>query len=167
MPSKKFFVDTNILIDFLNSDFTILKAVNEFVGQVCVPDRLLVREVPQLSFKDCEQVGMEIITPTDKISKIAGKEIGQLSYIDRLVLYMSKDLKTDVVSNDSGLASVCEYHGVKVIRGFRLLIELAEASDYSIDSLIQIAEKIHETNPLYINRRIVNQFINIVSKIRN
>ena len=167
MSDRKLIVDANVLIDFLNSDFTILKEVNKFVGQVYVIDRLLVNEIPVLSFKDCQNVDLEIISPTEDIAKVAEVRIGQLSYIDRLILHMANDLKFDVITNDSELEKVCKNLGVKVIRELRLLIELAEISNYSVDKLIQIVERIHETNHLHINRRLVTQFINIVSKIRN
>ena len=119
MLIPKLIVDANVLIDYFNSDFSILKEVNRYVGQILVPDRLLVYEVPGINLQDCQQVGIKIITPKKNISKIAEKRIGQLSFIDRLIFHLAKDSKFDVITNDSDLQKICKSHNIKVKRGLR------------------------------------------------
>ena len=75
MPRPKLIVDANVLIDYFNSDFTILREVNRYVGQIHVPDRLLINELPSINLQDCQQVGIKIITPKKNISKIAEKKL--------------------------------------------------------------------------------------------
>ena len=92
-----------MLINYFNSDFTILRELNRYAGLILVPDRLLVNELPSINLQNCQQVGIEIITLKKNISKNAEKKIGQLSSIDHLIFHLAKDSKFDVVANDSNL----------------------------------------------------------------
>ena len=75
MLRPKLIVDANVLIDFFNSDFSILKEVNRYVGQILVPDRLLVNELPGINLQDCQQVGIKIITPKKIYQKSLKKKL--------------------------------------------------------------------------------------------
>ncbi len=56
--TKKFLIDADVLIDFQNSDFSVLREVSQFVGNI-YSLREIREEVGGLTFEDNYQVGLK------------------------------------------------------------------------------------------------------------
>ena len=163
ITSRKFLIDADVLIDFQNSDFSVLREVNQFVGKICSL-REILEEVEGLKLEDCNQVNLEIIKPKEYVADKAKIKRGRLSENDRLNLYTALDSDFVLVTNDSDLQRACKESNVKTIRGLRLLINLIENSKIPAQDIIEIAEKIHKSNSIHISREIFNAFSDEVKK---
>lgn len=64
------------------------------------------------------------------------------------------------VTNDTNLQRLCKQHGVQTRYGLRLLIDLADISEISSSTALDIALKIQTTNPLHINDKVMTRFRN-------
>ena len=157
--------DADVLIDFQNSDFTILSEVSKYIGDIYTTSRV-VKEVDGLDLELCQQVGLEVIIPERRIVKLADRKIGQLSKSDRISLLTAVDLGLNLVTNDSDFRKACKKRSVRTIRGLRLLLNLVEKSDYPIKNIKEIVEMIQESNYIHISSEIVDEFYKELEKIR-
>ena len=155
--TKRFLIDADVLIDFQNSNFSVLQAVNQFIGNI-YSLREIREEVIGLTFEDCHQVGLNIIKPKEHVKVQAKITRGKLSENDRLNLYTAIDSDFVLVTNDSDLLRACKENKVKALRGLRLLIILFKKSNIPVQDIIQIAEEIHKSNPIHISKEIFDSF---------
>ena len=58
-------IDANVLIDYTHAARSILKLYAQHLGDVFVPEAIL-DEVDELSREDCEALGIQVVTATDK-----------------------------------------------------------------------------------------------------
>ena len=56
-------VDANVLIDYLEGDFSVFGAVTGHLGTVFVPT-VVLDEVPRLDERTCTRMGIEVVEPT-------------------------------------------------------------------------------------------------------
>ena len=162
---EKLLLDANVLIDFFNSDFSILSDIRRHIAEIFVLSDILEFELPDISISDCHEVGLAIIDPKDHVSKESETELGQLSPEDRLNLFTAVDSGYSLVTNDVKLRKACEQRNIKIIWGLQLLLMLVEKSEYSIDDARVIGENMCDSND-YISEEIVNDFISKIEKIR-
>ena len=77
--------DADVLIDYRESDLTILKLVAEHVGRVAVIPAVL-DEVRGITTKDCRRLGIEVVeVETEQMLRAAEVE-ASVSFTDRLCL---------------------------------------------------------------------------------
>ena len=158
-------LDANVLIDFQDSDFSVLRDVKENVAEIFVLRYIFEKEIPDLTEQICNKVGLVIIQPKKSVIEESEIKIGQLSTGDRLNLFTALDSEFSLVTNDKKLRKVCEERNGKVIWGLQLLVILVENSEYSIDDAISIGKKIGENNAR-ITDKDVGEFIMKLEKIR-
>ncbi len=53
-------IDANVLIDYTNTDLSVLKLVANHLGPIHVPS-VVLDEVEQLSEEDCESIGLIVL----------------------------------------------------------------------------------------------------------
>ena len=162
---ERLLLDANVLIDFQDSDFSVLRDVKENVAEIFVLRYIFEKEIPDLTEQICNKVGLVIIQPKKSVIEESEIKIGQLSTGDRLNLFTALDSEFSLVTNDKKLRKVCEERKGKVIWGLQLLVILVENSEYSIDDAISIGEKIGENN-VRITDKDVGEFIKKLEKIR-
>jgi rRNA-processing protein FCF1 len=159
MPRKLniLLMDANVLIDYQESDFSVLGLVNKYIGKVHVLTTI-IEEVDGLDTVDCERLGLKVIEPTlNQLTRAATKR-GQLSFRDHLCLIVASDLDFVCVTNDKPLRRACTEEGVSVLWGLEIMTALVRANAMCASDAIQIAESIHLSNPLHIPRKLVNRF---------
>jgi len=145
------------LIDYANSDLTILTLVTNHIGPVYVPS-VVLDEVDQLSEDDCESLGLSVVEESIEILIAAGEKRGALSFEDHVCLLLAKKNGWTCVSNDKPLHRTCNKEKVNIMWGLRLMIELVGMGILNKKSALEIAETIHVSNPRHITENIVENF---------
>ena len=150
-------VDANVLIDYANSDLSVLTLVNKHIAPIHVPS-VVLDEVEQLSEDDCDSLGLTVLEEPVEILSAAGEQRGALSFQDHVCLLLAKENEWTCISNDKPLHRACEKEEVTVKWGLRLMIELVEIELLDKDVAMEIAQSIHLSNPKHITSEIVEEF---------
>lgn len=157
-------LDANVLIDYQQSDISVLTSVDKYVARVCIP-ALILEEVDGLSVTECERLGVKVVEPELSQLTRAAASRGRLSFHDHLSLIVASDMGYTCVTNDKALRTACEADGVNVLWGLQIMTSLVQANGMSADEAIQIAEKIHVNNPLHIPEDLVRRFAGLLREI--
>jgi hypothetical protein len=150
-------LDANVLIDYRDTDLSILSLVTTHVAPVCVPGPIL-SEVPGLDEATCRDLGIEPYEPTLEELVNAGRRIGSLSFADRLVWLIARDRAWSCVTNEKPLRRLCSTEGVHTLWGLNLVLPLVECGELEVAHAIEVAGDIHRHNPHYITAAIVARF---------
>lgn len=158
--------DANVLIDYAESDITILALYSTEIEQIIIPDTIL-EEVEQLTLEECEHYGLKVIDEDMKVLTLAANNShGPLSFQDKVCLYLTKSIDgATCITNEKALKKLCENEGVPVKRGLKLMVELVEQKKIEPDVVIDVAEQIHENNPLFITSKILDDFRALIEAI--
>ena len=150
--------DANVIIDYRNSDLTILGLVNDHVGPLAVVESVF-HEVRRVSATDLAQLGFEIIkTSAEQNDRAAGIDF-PVSFNDRLAFVVCSDEGRICVTNDLDLQRLCRDRGVPTRFGLRLLLDLVDAGALARSRAGEVARKIHATNSRFINERVLRKFL--------
>ncbi len=148
--------DADVLIDYRQSDFSMLALVVQHVGRVVVLPPVL-DEVHGVTATACTEIGIEIIeVETERMLQAAEIE-AQVSFNDRLCLVMCREHEWTCVTNDGALRRLCERHGVGTRFGLGLVVDLVAAGALTREQAEDIARRIHAANPLHINERVLGR----------
>ncbi|MGV6815787.1 MAG: hypothetical protein ACWA44_00785 [Thiotrichales bacterium] len=150
-------VDANVLIDYANTDASILALCANHLGELYVP-RVVLEEVEQLSEAECIDLGLQIVDEPVEILLAAGESRGRLSYEDHVCLLLAKQESWTCLSNDRALHSACCAAGIESIWGLRPMIELVRSGQLDYVTAIETAQAIHESNPRHITEEIIVEF---------
>lgn len=156
--------DADVLIDYRDSDLTMLKLVAQHVGRVAVIPPVL-DEVHGLTAGRCVRLGIEVVeVETEQMLQAA--EVGSsVSFNDRLCMVVCRGEGWTCVTNDGALRRLCKRHGVKSRYGLGLMVDLAAAGVLTRGRALAVARKIQASNPLHINERVMKRFLNALAKI--
>lgn len=148
--------DADVLIDYRQSDVSVLALVVLHVGRVVVLPPVL-DEVHGVTATACSEIGIEIIeVETERMLQAAEIE-SQVSFNDRLCLVMCRENEWTCVTNDGALRRLCERHGVETRFGLGLLVDLVAAGALTRVRAENIARQIHAANPLHISERVLRR----------
>jgi len=150
-------IDANVLIDYANTDLSILKLVTNHIAPIHVPS-VVLDEVDQLSVNDCSDIGITVVEETIEILLSAGEKRGALSFEDHVCLLLAKENSWTCVSNDKPLHRACTNEDITVMWGLRLMIELVKKDMLDKMDAMEIAESIQQSNPKHITTEIVEEF---------
>lgn len=148
-------IDANVLIDFADSDVTVLRLASRHLAPMHVL-RPVLREVTQLDATDCDDLDLTLSEPTVKQLLAAGSRRRSLSFFDRLCLIVAREQGWACVTNDTALRKECGTEGVQTVWGLELLVGLVEAR-LGKSSALSIATEIHQNNPRHITRAILSR----------
>ena len=149
-------VDANVLIDYTNTDPTVLALVARHLGPLHVP-RDVVDEVAQLDENACDRLGLVVVEGTLEQLLEAGARRGGLSFPDRMCLILARDEGWTCVTNDGRLRRACADEGVDVLWGLQLMLKLVAAGELGAEDAIAVANAIGETNP-WVSERVLARF---------
>lgn len=149
--------DANVLIDYRDSDITVLSLVVKHVAPVHVV-REVVDEVDDLSLSRCRALGLNVIDVDPAALLELAKLPGRLSRRDRLSFYISRENDWICVTNDRPLRRACEEHDVRVRWGLELMLDLHAAGALPTARALAIARRIHDNNPHHVNESILERF---------
>ena len=148
--------DADVLIDYRQSDFAVLALVGQHLGRLAVLS-LVLDEVRGVTATACADVGMEIIEVETELMLQAAEIESQVSFDDRLCLVMCRQNDWTCVTNDGALRRLCERHDVETRFGLGLLVDLVAAGALTRARAEDIARRIHASNPLHINERVLGR----------
>ena len=149
-------VDANVLIDYANTDPTVLTLVVRHLGPVHISKDVL-DEVRQLDEAACDRLGLVVVEGTLEQILEAGAGGGGLSFPDWMCLILARDEGWTCVTNDGRLRRACVDEGVDVLWGLQLMVKLVEAGELAPTKAVEVAEAIGETNP-WVSKRVIARF---------
>lgn len=157
-------VDANVLIDYSNSDLSMLTLVSQHVGSIHVPS-VILDEVDGLTEEECINFGLIVVEEPIEILLEAGATRGALSFEDHVCLLLAAQNEWTCVTNDKPLHKACSEEDVSVVWGLRLLIHLVEVAQLDRDSAIDVARAIQASNPRHITPEIIDEFVRKIDSI--
>ena len=156
--------DADVLIDYRDSDLEVLTLIGQHVGPVAVLSPVL-DEVHEVSRADCARLSISVVEVATSRLLRAGAVDASVSFNDRLCFVVCEEESWTCVTNDRALRRLCERHGVRIRFGLRLVVDLVASGAITAERAISIASKMHESNPLHINERVIARFINALDRL--
>jgi hypothetical protein len=98
--------------------------------------------------------------------KAANERPAGLSLPDATCLYLAKDHDWTCVSNDGRLRKACGELKVDVLWGLELIALVVEAGGLPKEAAASVARAIHESNPRFITKAILERFMRRIAKVR-
>jgi predicted nucleic acid-binding protein len=156
--------DADVLIDYRESDLTVVALVGRYVGRLAVLPSVL-DEVSDVTATDCVALGIEIVeVETERMLGAAALESSVL-FNDRLCLVACREEGWTCVTNDGALRRLCERHGVETRFGLGLMVDLVGAGVLTRERAEAVAHRIHSSNPLHINERVLSRFFSALDAL--
>ncbi|HOC41431.1 MAG TPA: hypothetical protein PKJ99_00330 [Thermoanaerobaculales bacterium] len=150
-------VDANVLIDYLDTEPSVLALVAREAGPLFVATEVLAK-VDQLDVTVCEELGLSIAVPSlSQLLEAAVRRPG-LAFDDVVCLVMARDNGWCCVTNDRALRAACRASDVSVQWGLEIMLRLVASSVLSSRDAIEVAMAIQRTNRAFITDAIVNRF---------
>jgi predicted nucleic acid-binding protein len=151
-------MDANVLIDFLDTDASVLALISQHVGSLHVA-RPVVEEVAQFDESTAESLGITVVDASTEVLLAAASGRGRLSFPDRLCLVLAREKGWSCVSNDGRLRRACTDDGVEVLWGLEVIAMLVEAGALPVQAARDLALDIQRNNPRFITDEIVDRFL--------
>lgn len=149
--------DADVLIDYRDSDLSILALVVQHLAPVHVV-RDVVDEVDDLSLARCEELGLTVIEVEPQVLLQLSALPRRLSRYDRLSLHVCQENDWICVTNDRLLRRTCNEHNVRTRWGLQLMLDLVSAGGLSASRALKTARRIHANNPHHISKKILKRF---------
>jgi hypothetical protein len=152
-------LDACVLIDFIKSDRSVLKRVNDHVGQLYATSAI-IDEVNDIEDEnELDEYGLILIEPEMEDAIFAGSQSpGPLSFADWLCLLTAKRHGFICVTNDTCLRRGCKRESVPSLWGLELILELHKAGGISTEEAESVARSMQQTNPRFMHARLVAEF---------
>ncbi len=109
--SQSIVIDATALIDFLDSDRSIVPLISKHLGKLHVI-KPVFEEVNGLHESQCEPLGITIVDLTLDQYKEAGSFVGGLSFEDCTCFVLARHNGWLCITNDKRLRSECCRHGI-------------------------------------------------------
>lgn len=149
-------IDANVLIDYANTDPSILSLCVRHLGALHIPT-VILDEVQQLTDSDCQRLGLTVIEEPVEVLLAAAAARGAVSFEDHVCLLLAKQNDWTCLTNDKALRRACQIEGVAVMRGLRLMAELVALEKLDPQSAMEVALAIQRSNPRHITPRVIEE----------
>ena len=150
--------DADVLIDYRESDLTVLELVVRHVGRVAVVPSVL-EEVRGVTVAQCARLGIEVIEVTTDRMLQAAEAGSSVSFNYRLCLVVCREEGWTCVTNDGALRRLCKRNGVETRFGLGLMVDLVAAGVLARRRAVSVARRMQIANPLHINDRVLTRFL--------
>ena len=159
MPNRPtvLLLDADVLIDYRDSDLTILALIVQHLTPVHVV-REVVDEVDALSLGRCRELGLTAIEVEPQVLLQLATLPRRLSRYDRLSLQVCRENDWICATNDRLLRRLCDEHRVRTKWGLELMLDLVSAEALSPSRALETARRIHANNPHHISEKILDRF---------
>ncbi len=158
MAQTVLLADADVLIDYRDSEIKILELVVQHIGRVVVLAPVL-DEVQGVTPTQCAQLGIEVVeVETEQLVRATEVE-SRVSFNDRLCLVACREEGWTCVTNDGALRRLCERHGVATRFGLGLMVDLVAGGALTRRRAMAVARQIQASNPLHINERVIQRFV--------
>lgn len=152
-------MDANVLIDFCDSDRTIIPLISKHIGRVHVPLPILVEEVEQFNDLDWTELEIAGVEPSLEVVTQAARRRAGLSFHDHLCLLLARDNGWTCVTNDGRLRRECAAESIATLWGLEVVALLVEESVLAVSAAEAIGEAIQAANPKFITMQILHRFL--------
>lgn len=149
--------DANVLIDYRDSDLSILALVVRHLAPIHVV-RDVVDEVDHLSLTRCRELGLTVIEIEPPVLLQLTTLPRRLSRYDRLSLHACQANDWICVTNDRLLCRTCGEYNVRTRWGLELMLDLVATGALSTSRALKTARRIHTNNPHHISKEILKRF---------
>jgi hypothetical protein len=153
--------DADVLIDFCSVDRKIIRKISDNLGCARVA-REVLREVNDLTEKQCEGLNLLVETPTESEVNEALSLDEPLSFQDKLTLVMARDRGWTCITNDRKLRRTCMMRDVKSRRGLSLIVDTVRLGAMNESDAVGLAEEIGKINN--ISDRVIQKIMNAISE---
>jgi predicted nucleic acid-binding protein len=160
-----FVIDANVLIDYADSDPSILTLFSKNIGTIYIIPNVL-EKVEQLNVKECCRLGLVIAEPTLEQYLEAGKKIPGLAFDDTLCLILARDHHWTLISNDKALRSACDRSGVSLLWGLEIMLPLVKKDLLPASIAQKTADRIHTLNPGFVHQQILERFTAKINELK-
>lgn len=149
--------DADVLIDYRETDLSVLKEVGTHVARLAVLAETL-EEVRGVDGRTCAALRIEVIEPETSMLVEATQQDTRVSFNDRLCFLVCREQGWTCVTNDGALRRLCRRHDVNVRYGLGLMVDLVARGAINQRRAVTIARRMQEANPLHINERVMTRF---------
>ena len=149
--------DANVLIDYRDSDLSILALVVQHLAPVHVV-REVVDEVDDLSLARCRELGLTVFEVEPEVLLQLATLSRRLSRNDRLSLQVCRENDWICLTNDRLLRRICGEYSVRAKWGLELMLDLVSAGGLSASRALETARCIHANNPHHISTVVIGRF---------
>ncbi|MCY3669240.1 MAG: PIN domain-containing protein [Gemmatimonadetes bacterium] len=164
MAQTVLLTDADVLIDYRESEIKILELVVQHMGRVVVLAPVL-DEVQGVTPAQCAQLGIEVVeVETEQLVRASEVE-SRVSFNDRLCLVACREEGWTCVTNDGALRRLCERHGVATRFGLGLMVDLVAVGALTRRRAMAVARQIQASNPLHINERVIQRFLEALGEL--
>ena len=164
MAQTVLLTDADVLIDYRESEIKILELVVQHMGRVVVLASVL-DEVQGVTPTQCAQLGIEVVeVETEQLIRATEVE-SRVSFNDRLCLVACREEGWTCVTNDGALRRLCERHGVATRFGLGLMVDLVAVGALTRRRAMAVARQIQASNPLHINERVIQRFLEALGEL--
>ena len=117
---------------------------------------------------DCAQLSIAVVEVSTSRLLRAGVVESSVSFNDRLCFVVCHEESWTCVTNDRALQRLCcARHGVPTRFGLRLLVDLVAAEAITRERAVGTARRMHESNPLHINGRVIAGFKDALDRLES
>lgn len=159
-----FIVDANVLIDYCNSDLSILEALSSRIGRVHI-GKPAVDEVDQLTLEEARERGFTVVVPELEIALDAASKRGGLSFSDRVTLLLARENSWCCITSEKELRRECVKEGVSVLWGLEPMKILVANGAITPAKALKAARLIRVSNPAFITPEIIGRFEKQIGQI--
>lgn len=138
--------DANVLIDYRDTDLSILSSACVHVGPIRVV-REVLDEVAELDANQASSLGIEIVDPTAELLLEVATLPRRLSRPDRLSYLVARENDWICLTNDRLLRGLCAENGVRLCLGLEIMAILVEADALPAEIAGETARTIVANNP--------------------
>jgi hypothetical protein len=156
-PVEILLADADVLIDYRDSDLSILKLVSEHVGPVRVL-REVLDEAPGISDHRCAQLGIEIVQIETGLLIEANDLPRSLSAADRFCIIACERNLWTLVTNDRAMRAVGRQRNIRLRWGLGLMVDLVHARVLTEARALTVAAAIQAANPTHITADLLDWF---------
>lgn len=156
-PVEILLADADVLIDYRDSDLTILKLVSKHIGAVRVL-RQVLDEAPGISDRQCARLGIEIVQLETELMLDVNILPRALSIADRLCVVACDHHNWTLVTNDQAMRKVCKDRGIRLRWGLGLMVDLVHAGVLAEARALKVAAAIQRANPTHITAALIHRF---------
>lgn len=167
MPERPpaFVIDANVLIDYADSDPTILALFSKHIGTIHVITDVL-EKVEQINTMECRGLGLGIAEPTLEQYLEAGQKISGLAFDDKLCFIIARDNHWTLISNDKALRSACSSVNIPLLWGLEIMLPLVKRNLLPGSHALQTATMIQSSNSQFVHQKILESFSKKIEKIK-
>ena len=155
--------DANILIDYAKANKKLIGVITRELYEIVVPSPVW-DEIKDLTRDDAKTFGITIIEPSlDQLTEAGQMFGGGLSAEDHLCFIMARDQQVICATNEKPLRKKCADHGIEILWGLEIMLQLCKNGKLKIDVAEKTAEQI-----VAINRRITEKVLKeFIAKLKS